>query len=181
MDQEKPLRPISSKIVYQNPWITVREDVTKDLGGHEGIYGVMESNNSVMVVATNEDNEIYLIRKFDYPSQAWNWELPGGGGDKQDIIVAAKRELFEETGIDAKDLVVLGKTRACNGLMTEQISTVLARNLVFKERPAQTDDIDSITGGKFFTVNQIHELIKRGEIDDNQTITGIYLAELYKK
>lgn len=75
MNDEHPYKTIDSKIVYENPWIRVREDKIIRPDGKEGIYGVMESNDSVMAVVLNDKKEIYLINAYSYPDQAWNWEL----------------------------------------------------------------------------------------------------------
>ena len=79
---------VSSKIVYQNPWITVREDQTRDLAGNLGVYSYMESRDSCMVVAVDDKERIYFVRGFRYPSQSFGWELPGGGGDSENLLTA---------------------------------------------------------------------------------------------
>ena len=117
---------VSSKIAYQNPWITIHEDQTRDRAGNLGIYGYMESRNSCMVVAVDEHERIYLVRGFRYPSQSFGWELPGGGGDGEDLLTASKRELEEETGIVAQSWEKLGEAYVCNGLMTEKMAVCLA-------------------------------------------------------
>ena len=94
-----PLKKISSKIVYKNPWIVIKEDVIQNPDGSKGIYGYLESRNSCMVIAQNENEEIFLIKAYRYPSNSQGWELPGGGGDNEDLLTASKRELEEETGI----------------------------------------------------------------------------------
>ena len=130
-----PWKIISTKTVYQNPWIRVREDKVITPDGKDGIYGVIESKDSVIVGAINEKNEIYLIYSFSYPAQSWQWELPGGGSDGEEIINASKRELAEETGIVAQEWVSLPTTRVCDGLMTERTYTLLAKGLEFQPRP----------------------------------------------
>ena len=66
-----PWKTLSSKIMYENPWIKVREDAVVTPSGENGIYGVVEVQDSVIVGAVNENNEIYLIYLFSYPSQTW--------------------------------------------------------------------------------------------------------------
>jgi len=180
MKSNTPLKPVSSKIVYQNPWIRVREDYTIDMEGQKGIYGIMESRDSVMIVTINPLKEIFLNNNFSYPAQAWSWELPGGGDDNEDAITASKRELFEETGIIAKKCEAIGKTRVCNGLMTEKTITIIATDLSYNERP-KADDSNLIADGRFFTLDQIYNMTKNGQINDNQSITSLFLAEQWLK
>ncbi len=176
MSKDHPYTTKSTKVVYKNPWIKVREDAVVLPNGKDGIYGVMESNDSVMIAVLNAKNELYLIDAYSYPSQSWNWELPGGGGDGEEAVIASKRELAEETGIIAETWELLGKTRVCNGLMTERQSTYLARNLTMT---GQKDKEDSaiIRAGKFYALDVIHRMITDGTINDNQTLTGVYLVE----
>ena len=155
---------VSSKIVYQNPWITVREDQTRDLAGDLGIYGYLESRDSCMIVTVDDKERIYLVRGFRYPSQSFGWELPGGGGDDEDLLAASKRELEEETGITAQSWDKLGEVYVCNGLMTEKMAVYLARNLSFSGHKEQSDEVFSDM--RFFTCDEIDALIAQGEIND---------------
>jgi len=176
MNNTHPYKTVASKIVYENPWIRVREDKIIRPDGKEGIYGVMESKDSVMVVVLNDEKEIYLINTYSYPDQSWNWELPGGGGDGEDAITASKRELIEETGIVAEDWTLLGKTRVCNGLMTERQSTYLARHLTMTDEK-EAEDEAIVSHGKFYPLAEIHAMIEQRKINDGQSLTGLYLAE----
>ena len=175
MRTDNPWKIIDTKIKYQNPWIRVREDKVITPTGSEGIYGVMESNDSVMIAVINDKKELYLIRTFSYPAQSWNWELPGGGGDGEDAILASKRELEEETSILAHTWEKLGTTRVCNGLMTEKMTAYLARDLSFDGTKEAADE--QIDEGKFFSMSDIDAMVARGDINDGQSITGIHLAQ----
>lgn len=175
MTDHNPWKTLSSKTVYQNPWIRVREDEVVRPDGANGIYGVIESKDSVVVATLNENNQVYLIRSFNYPVSTWSWGLPGGGGEGEESEVAARRELAEETGITAGKWTFLGKMRVSSGLMTEQMAVLLAQDLSFGAR-IEADDKDLISEGRFFSFEEIDDMINRGEIDDTQTITGLYLA-----
>ena len=175
MRTDKPWKILGSEIKYKNPWMQIREDKVITPLGTEGIYGVMESNDSVMIAVVNDKYELYLVRTFAYPAQSWNWELPGGGGDQLEPIEASKRELEEETGILANSWELLGKTRVCNGFMRERMAVYLARDLSFTgEREVSTEQIDE---AKFFTMQQIDTMIESGDINDAQSITGIHLVQ----
>lgn len=175
MRTDKPWKVLGSEIKYKNPWMQIREDKVITPLGTEGIYGVMESNDSVMIAVLNDKNELYLIRTFAYPAQSWNWELPGGGGDLQDQVEASRRELEEETGIIANSWDFLGKARVCNGFMTERMAVYLAQDLSFTgEKEVSTEQIDD---AKFFSMEQVDAMIESGDINDAQSITGIHLAQ----
>ena len=171
-----PWKIISTKIVYKNPWMKVREDTVITPEGKDGIYGVVESKDSVIVGAINDKLEIYLIYSFSYTAQSWQWELPGGSAEGEDILIASKRELAEETGIVAQEWTELPSTRVCDGLMTERMSTLIARTITFEPKPA-SDDSGVIAKGQFFSFENVHKMVDRGEIDEGQSITALYLIE----
>lgn len=174
---DDPIKTISTNIVYQNPWITVREDQVIHPSGVDGIYGYIESKPSVMVVVQANDAKVLLLKAFRYPTKTWGWELPGGGGDGEDLIVASKRELQEETGIVAKTWTKLSETLVCNGLMTERMATCLATDIRISKTEPNADEV--FADQKFFTWSEIDTMIANGEINDGQTITGLYLARLH--
>jgi 8-oxo-dGTP pyrophosphatase MutT (NUDIX family) len=176
MNNDNPWKTVSSKTVYENPWMRVREDAVIRPDGSNGIYGVMESKDSVMVAVLNDKDEIFLIRTFSYPASSWSWELPGGGGEGEDAEAASRRELIEETGITADTWQLLGKARVCNGLMTEKMAVFLARDLSFGEQQA-ADDKDLISHGTFVSFAEVDAMIEKGEIDDGQTMTALYLVQ----
>lgn len=172
-------RPVDKRIVYENPWIKVHEDKTIDLNGNQGVYGYLESRDSVMVVVLNERDEIYLLRNFRYPSKSFGWELPGGGADNEEPINASRRELEEETGIIADSWETLGQAYVCNGLMTEKMSVLLARDLRFDGIKEDSDEVFS--GAKFFSLEDIEKMIDDGEINDCQTLSGLMYYYRYRR
>lgn len=176
MSNPNPFTILSSKIVYENPWIRVREDQNIRPDGSNGIYGVVESKDSVIVAAINDQQQIYIIHSYSYTAKAWRWELPAGNSDGEDTKLASKRELAEETGIVAKVWQQIGLTRVCDGVMTEKMATFVATNLQIRDRPS-SDDVELIDDGKFATLDEIHELIATGDMDEGQSITALYLVE----
>ncbi|MDB5163886.1 MAG: putative hydrolase [Candidatus Saccharibacteria bacterium] len=181
MEETNPWKLLSSKVVYQNKWMKIREDSVITPQGAKGIYGVVESNDSVIIVVLNSKDEVYITKNFRYPAQAWKWELPGGGGDNEDLLKASKRELEEETGITAKQWTKLGFTNVSNGLMTERMATYLAQDLSFNGDKEASDEL--IIDAKFVSLEEIDSMIHEGELDDGQSITALYLLNrwLYSK
>ena len=128
-----------------------------------------------MVAALDDGKRIFMVKAFRYPTKTWGWELPGGGGDNEDFIDASRRELEEETGIIAEHMQQVGKTVVCNGLMTERQITCVAWNINFSGKKERSDEV--FADQKFFTLDEIHDMIDSGDINDNQSLTGIYLTE----
>jgi len=161
--------------VYENPWVRMREDSVITPTGKDGIYGVLESKDSVMVVVLNEKEEVLLIRTFAYPAQSWNWELPGGGGEGEDAAIASARELEEEAGIRARSWENLGTTRVCNGLMTERMTVYLTYDLSFDGKKEIADE--QVAEQRFFSLDEIYKMVAAGDVNDGQSLTGLFLLE----
>ena len=154
----------------------MREDATLRQSG-EGIYSVVETNDSVVVAALNDAREVYVVWAYSYPTDTWSWQLPGGGSDGEEPELAGQRELVEETGIGAEKFECLGRLIVALGLLKERMAVVLATGVSMGSRPPEADDSDAVGEGKFVSLAEAAGMVARGEICDNQTIAGLYLVE----
>ena len=171
-----PWKQLSTKIVYENPWLKIREDAVIRPDGSEGIYGVIMTPPSVFIVAINDHKEIALIGQYRYPTQKYSWELPGGGSDNQPILEAAQRELIEETGYTAKNWKLAGSFQAMDGISDEICYVFIAEDLTNTDQAEQDDE--GITHMKFVPFFELIEMILSGELDDGQSIATIMKAAL---
>ena len=129
--RENPWRTKRSEIVYENPWIRVREDQVIRPDGGGGIYGVVEIRPSVGVVALNERGEIALVGQWRYAVNRYSLEVPRGGSHpgETDMLAVAQRELAEEAGVIASRWEALGAVDVCNGVSDDVQSLFLATEL----------------------------------------------------
>lgn len=121
MAVSSPWKTNSSRVVYENPWVRVREDKVIRPGGSPGLYGVIEIRPSVGVVATNENDEVVLVGQWRYSVDRYSWEIPRGGSDpgETDLLAVARRELEEEAGVLAERWECLGTVDNCNGVAND--------------------------------------------------------------
>lgn len=129
--QKSPWRTKSSREVYKNAWIRVREDQVIRPDGKPGIYGVIEIWPSVGVVALDHEDRIVLVGQWRYTVDRYSWEIPRGGSHphETDMLEVAKRELLEETGVSAKGWERLGAVDVCNGVANDVQTLYLATEL----------------------------------------------------
>lgn len=133
MTESNPWRTLSSRMVYENGWIGVREDEVIRPDGGRGIYGVVLIRPSVGIVALNDAGEIALVRQWRYTSGRYTIEIPRGGSDQEDtdMLEAARRELREECGYEAATWRPLGVVDVCNGVTTDVQHLYVATGLAF--------------------------------------------------
>ena len=138
-----PWRVVGSRPVYENPWISVREDEVVRPDGKPGIYGVVHYKNTAVGVLPVEDGHVYLVGQYRYPLDQYSWEIPEGGcPEDEDPLLAARRELKEETGLDAKNWERLGEADLSNSVADERAVWFLATGLVpGEQRPEGTEVI----------------------------------------
>jgi len=97
------IRTVSTREVYRNPWLRLREDQIERTGGKPGIYGVVEKDDCAVILPV-EDDAIYLVEQFRYTIQQRALELPQGGWETANVDPEelARGELREETGLVAE-------------------------------------------------------------------------------
>jgi 8-oxo-dGTP pyrophosphatase MutT (NUDIX family) len=172
MATKNPWQRRGSKLIYTNPWITVREDDVITPGGKPGIYGVVETRIATGVVALTDTNEIYLVGQYRYPVDEYSWEIPEGGSEvNEDPMVTAKRELREETGLEAESWEQLGgEIHLSNCFSSERGFLFLARGL--REGTAEPDHTEELQVKKV-PFAECLAMVDRGEIKDSLTVIAV--------
>ena len=80
-DPENPWTTLSSRAIYENPWIALREDQVIQPDGRPGIYGVVHFKHpAVGVLPVDENGDVWLVGQYRYPLDRYSWEIPEGGG-----------------------------------------------------------------------------------------------------
>lgn len=138
MDTEETLNPwetVSTRVVYDNPWIRVREDEVVRPDGRPGIYGVVHFKNVAVGVLAVEGGEVYLVGQYRYTLERYSWEIVEGGcAEGEDFLDAARRELEEEAGLRARNWVRMGEAHLSNSVSDELAVWYLATGLGECER-----------------------------------------------
>jgi 8-oxo-dGDP phosphatase len=166
----KKWKTISRRKVYQNPWISVREDEVRRPDGSGGRYGVVEVGDAVSIVALQK-NSLCLVRQYRHSWGKRIWEVPCGGIHKgETCLAAAKRELLEESGITAKRWKRLGVIES-NDPVVNRFHLFLARDLslAMPRRDRSEADMKS----KMWELNDYQKALLSGTIRDDMTIACI--------
>src|SRR3712207_2545722 len=121
------MRTTSSREVYRNPWIRVREDAVVRDDGSAGVYGVVEKPHFGLVIPAERDG-FWLVEQFRHPLGRRAWEFPqgtwtaGDGGSPEEL---GRAELAEETGLRAAGFRLLGHLDLAPGLSTQEFDVWL--------------------------------------------------------
>jgi 8-oxo-dGTP pyrophosphatase MutT (NUDIX family) len=170
--EKKAWKTLASKMVYDNPWINVTEFDIINPSGNKGIYGkVHYKNTAIGIVPVDNDGMIYMVRQFRYVLGQYSLEIPEGGGHiSSNTLESAKRELKEETGLEANYWEQLLVMHLSNSVSDEYAVVYLAKGLVQgKSNLEDTEDIEVIK----ISLDEAYQKIPTGEITDAITVAAL--------
>lgn len=163
--------------IYEDQWLIFYKDDVEMPDGSMGTYSWVNRKNGVGIVAITKDHEILLNKEFRYVIDDYSWEIPGGGIDSGESAVdAAKRELYEETGIKSDNFKKLGLFYPLNSFNNETITVFTT--LIDKEKltTAKTEVSEQFSAQKYASFKEVLEMIDNGTITDSITASALQIV-----
>jgi 8-oxo-dGTP pyrophosphatase MutT (NUDIX family) len=162
---------IDIETVHENPWFKVTKEEFIRHDGKPCTFYVVNKQEAVFVIPFSKDGSIYMVKQYRHATRTWGWEVPAGGSDGEQPILAAKRELQEETGLVAAHWEQAATIHLTPGISNNNTYIFVARNLT--QTADNTQEDEGIVACKRFSIPEIKDMIISGEIHDAPTIASL--------
>jgi 8-oxo-dGTP pyrophosphatase MutT (NUDIX family) len=162
----------SRRVAYENAWITIWHDEVTRPDGAPGIYGVVHfANLAAGVLALDDSDRVLLVGQHRYALDAYSWEIPEGGVPAGESPVdGARRELLEETGVEATDWRELARVDLSNSVSDELAVLFVATGLSHGDAtPDGTEQLDI----RWLPFAEVLRMTLDGRITDAMTVVAV--------
>jgi len=183
MDTRKNLaealwRTLSSRPIYSNRWLSLREDQVVLPDGGTSIYGVVTCGDCVGVLPFIDPKTVLLIKQYRYVAKRVTWEMPTGGVHTgESIEEAAQRELGEEVGYRAGRLKWVSSYHTSKSVMDETAHLFIGEDLA--ELKLDSDETEFIQVQPF-PFEKVVQMVLASEILDSMTVIAVLHAARMK-
>lgn len=171
----KSWKTLTSRPVYENPWMRLREDRAELPDGRSTIYGVVTFGHCVGVLPFVDNDHVLMVRQYRYVQRENNrWEMPTGGikpGETREQ--AAQRELQEEVGHAARRLEWISSYYTSKSVCDETAHIYLGYDLVPSALPPDATEFFERATLPFA---EVLEQVLRSEIRDSMTVIAVLHA-----
>lgn len=173
------IETLSSRTVYENPWVRVREDAVRRADGSEGVHAVVEKRDAAVVVPWDGER-LHLVGQVKHPIGRFCWEFPQGAIDQGDLPSpeeVARLELAQETGLRAGALRHLGRLAFVPGISSQFFDAWLATDLEEGRAEPDAEEVDLET--RAVTPAAFCAMVAAGDIVDSSTLAAWALLDLH--
>jgi 8-oxo-dGTP pyrophosphatase MutT (NUDIX family) len=172
------MRQLSSRLVYSNKWLSLREDQVVRADGAQGIYSVVDSPDYALVMPFENDG-FHLVEQYRYPVGHRSWEFPSGSGPAATLDGMAADELREETGFTAGNLTRVGYLNPANSMSGIGCHVYLATDLTPGSPDRESTEQDMCQ--QWFPRTEVERMLREGQITDGSSIAAYLLLELHTR
>jgi ADP-ribose pyrophosphatase len=173
-----PWKTLTTKPIYSNKWLSLREDSVELPDGRTTIYGVVTCGQCVGILPFLEPDTVLLVQQYRYVARRVTWEMPTGGiHSGESIEEAAQRELAEEIGYQAGRLIPVSTYHTSKSVMDETASLFLGEELLKVELPRDETEFIEV---RPFPFHEVVQMVLTGEIVDSMTIIAVLFAARLK-
>ena len=163
---------LSSRVIWENPWMRVLEDRVINPRGGENDYGHIQFlNRAVAIVPIDDEEHTWLVGQHRYTLDSYSWELPMGGAPlNEDLLEAAQRELLEETGLSAKQWTEVMRLHLSNSITDETGIVFVAEDLAAGEPDFDETEVLDI---RRLPLAEAVAMAESGEITDALSVVAL--------
>jgi ADP-ribose pyrophosphatase len=173
------IRTLSTREVYQNHWMRLREDSIERDNGAQGIYGVVEKQDCAIILPIDGDH-IWLVEQYRYPIGERALELPQGGWEADNVApeALARGELREETGLLAGRMTALPWMWIAYGFARQRQHVFIAEDLTLgtTRRDPEESDMEIVR----LPISAFEQKLRTGEIRDVCTLAAWASYQLHR-
>jgi 8-oxo-dGTP pyrophosphatase MutT (NUDIX family) len=167
---------LTSREVYRNRWLRLREDEILRSNGEKGIYGVVEKADAAIILPIDR-GQVWLVEQFRYTIQQRALELPQGGWEMEGVNPEelARGELREELGLEAGEMTNLGMLWIAYGFARQKLHVFLATGLTVTQKQPDPEEHDLVLHS--MPVEEFEAMMLNGTVRDCCTLSawGLYL------
>lgn len=169
MEEYKRLK---RELVAKGAIIDYYQDTMQIPNGNIAKWDLIDHKGAAAVVAVREDGKLLMVRQYRNALERETLEIPAGGlnGREESTVVAAKRELEEETGCVCGQIDFLVSIFTTVAFCNEKIDIYVAKDLKAGQQHLDEDEFINVEA---YSVEELTQMILNGKIQDSKTICGI--------
>ena len=168
---------IKSELIFDGKVLHVYKDDISSPNGAPATREYIKHVGAVCVVPLTEKGEVICVKQFRYPFSSVMLEIPAGKLDSadEDPLLAAKRELREETGAVSESITYLGEYYGSPALIGEKIHMYLAEDLKIGDTDPDEDEFLEIVR---YPIDELVDMIMSGKVPDGKTQAAVLRVKM---
>lgn len=168
------IKVLHSQTVFHGRVFDVRQDELQMPDGRSASIDVIAHNGAVTMLPIDDQGMVWFVRQYRHAAGVYLLELPAGVAEEDETPEAnAQRELREEIGMAARNMLRIGGFYLAPGYSTEFMHVFLARDLYPSPLPGDENEFLSV---EKLPIHQALELAETGQLQDSKSLVALLWA-----
>ena len=166
---------LNTSLIYRGRAFKVENVHVRLSDGRQRDYDLVNHLGAVTILPLDDEGQVWFVRQYRIGARQTLLELPAGVLEEdEDPAAGAAREIREEIGMAAGNLLKIGEFYMAPGYSSELMHVFLATDLTPDSLPQDDDEFLEIIR---YPLPEVLQMVQRGEIMDGKTISSLLLAQ----